>query len=107
MFAVKRRHRLSPNRLHELEDLVAAFAAVFPAISASDHFFLAPAYADAEIDAAARQPVKCREFLRRVDGVSLRHQTDAASQPYPFCSRGEKAEWGAHCENRALLRPPN
>jgi len=32
MFAVKRRHRLSPNRLHELEDLVATLAAgLYPA----------------------------------------------------------------------------
>jgi hypothetical protein len=50
-------HRLSPQSPHDLEELIAARPAIFPAVAAGFHLLLVPADANAEIDAAAGQPV--------------------------------------------------
>src|SRR5271169_4626136 len=85
-------HRFGPQPLHDLQELVAARAAIFPAIAAGLDFLLVPADADAEIDASVRQPVERAHFLRGVDRIALRNQRDAGAEAQSARSGAEKAE---------------
>jgi len=51
-------HRLRPQAAHDLEELVAARAAILPAVAAGLHLLLVPAHADAEVDPPLGEPVQ-------------------------------------------------
>jgi hypothetical protein len=56
-FALEVDHRLCPQSAYHLEELVAARAAILPAIAAGFHFLLVPADTDSEVQASLAQPI--------------------------------------------------
>src|SRR5262249_21209946 len=73
-FALEVDYRLGPQPAHDLEELVAARAAILPLIAADLDLFLVPADADSEVDSTAAQPVERAHLLGGVDRVALRHE---------------------------------
>ena len=70
-----------PQPAHHLDVLAVRSPRRSKATSHASNSSFEPADADAEVEAAVRQPVDGGDLLGRVDGVALRHEADAGAEP--------------------------
>ena len=72
---------VGPQRLHDLQVLVAARAPPLERCRDRRELLGQPADADAEVDPPAGQRVEVDDLLGGVDGVALGHEADAGAKP--------------------------
>src|SRR5580693_185457 len=100
-FALEIDDVFGPQAAHDLHELIATGAAIFPAVATGFDFLLVPANTDAEIDPALGQPVERAHLLRGVDRVPLRHEGDSRAKPERAGHRRQEAEG-----RRDIQHPP-
>jgi hypothetical protein len=83
---------VAPERLHDVDVFAAACAAPVEGYAEHVELFLQPTDADAEVEPPVRHPIHRRRFLRRVDGIALRHEDDSGSEPHGLRARREERE---------------
>ena len=84
--------RLGPQRLHDLDLLLGAAAAIVKILVEADELDLVPADPDPEPEPAAAQHVETGRLLRDQRRLTLRQDQDAGRKPELARAAGEKTE---------------
>ena len=91
-----------PERPHGGDVLVIPRAATFPGNAEGIELLLQPADAQAQLHPAARELVQCRQLLGKHQGIALRHDQDAGSQPQRRRRRGGERQPNKRIRNRRI-----